>query len=131
HPLRLPVARLLCNAYGASLYDHLPDAFAAVRVAAKRTLGQRAFDVQLMGAAALHLGNIAEMRTGEGKTLTGVFPAYLNALAGEGVHIVTVNDYLAKRDSEWMGRVHRFLGLEVGVILGQMPPEQRRIQYAA
>ena len=89
------------------------------------------FDVQLMGGAALHLGNIAEMKTGEGKTLTGVLPAYLNALAGNGVHVVTVNDYLAKRDSEWMGRVHRFLGLEVGVILAQMTPAERRVQYAA
>src|SRR5579862_5606408 len=116
---------------GETLDDLLPEAFATAREAAKRTLGQRAFDVQLMGAAALHLGNIAEMKTGEGKTLTGVFPAYLNALAGEGVHVVTVNDYLAKRDSEWMGRVHRFLGLEVGVILGQMTPAERKIQYAA
>jgi preprotein translocase subunit SecA len=116
---------------GETLDDLLPEAFAAVREAAKRTLGQRAFDVQLMGAAALHLGNIAEMRTGEGKTLTGVFPAYLNALAGDGVHVVTVNDYLAKRDSEWMGRVHRFLGLEVGVILADMEPPVRRQQYAA
>ena len=116
---------------GETLDDLLPEAFAAVREAAKRTLGQRAFDVQLMGAAALHLGNIAEMRTGEGKTLTGVFPAYLNALAGDGVHVVTVNDYLAKRDSEWMGRVHHFLGLEVGVILADMDPPMRRKQYAA
>ncbi len=116
---------------GETLDDLLPEAFAAVREAAKRTLGQRAFDVQLMGAAALHLGNIAEMRTGEGKTLTGVFPAYLNALAGQGVHVVTVNDYLAKRDSEWMGRVHHFLGLEVGVILADMDPPTRRKQYAA
>ena len=116
---------------GETLDDLLPEAFAAVREAAKRTLGQRAFDVQLMGAAALHLGNIAEMKTGEGKTLTGVFPAYLNALAGNGVHVVTVNDYLAKRDSEWMGRVHHFLGLEVGVILAQMSPAERRVQYAA
>src|SRR6202034_2796898 len=116
---------------GETLDDLLPEAFGAVREAAKRTLGQRAFDVQLMGAAALHLGNIAEMKTGEGKTLTGVFPAYLNALAGEGVHVVTVNDYLAKRDSEWMGRVHRFMGLEVGVILGQMTPAERRVAYAA
>jgi preprotein translocase subunit SecA len=115
---------------GETLDDLLPEAFATVREAAKRTLGQRAFDVQLMGAAALHLGNIAEMRTGEGKTLTGVFPAYLNALAGNGVHVVTVNDYLAKRDSEWMGRVHRFLGLSVGVILGSEPdPPTRRKQY--
>ncbi len=116
---------------GETLDDLLPEAFAAVREAAKRTLGQRAFDVQLMGAAALHMGNIAEMKTGEGKTLTGVFPAYLNALAGDGVHVVTVNDYLAKRDAEWMGRVHRLLGLEVGVILAQMTPAERRVQYAA
>jgi preprotein translocase subunit SecA len=118
-------------AAGETLDDLLPEAFAAAREAAQRTLGQRPFDVQLMGGAAMHLGNIAEMRTGEGKTLTGVLPAYLNALSGEGVHVVTVNDYLAKRDSEWMGRVHRFLGLEVGVILGEMTPEERRKQYAA
>src|SRR5499427_3653001 len=116
---------------GESLDDLLPEAFATVREAAKRTLGQRAFNVQLMGAAALHLGNIAEMKTGEGKTLTAVFPAYLNALAGQGVHVVTVNDYLAKRDSEWMGRVHRFLGLEVGVIHPEMTPDVRKAQYAA
>ncbi|HVB41581.1 MAG TPA: preprotein translocase subunit SecA [Streptosporangiaceae bacterium] len=116
---------------GASLDELLPEAFAAAREAAKRTLGQRAFDVQLMGGAALHLGNIAEMKTGEGKTLTGVFAAYLNALAGEGVHIVTVNDYLAKRDAEWMGRIHRLLGLDVGVILAEMEPDERRKQYAA
>src|SRR5690349_1228763 len=116
---------------GETLDDLLPEAFATVREAAKRTLGQRAFDVQLMGAAALHLGNIAEMKTGEGKTLTGVFPAYLNAIAGNGVHVVTVNDYLAKRDSEWMGRVHRFLGLEVGVILSEMDPPTRKKQYEA
>jgi preprotein translocase subunit SecA len=116
---------------GESLDDLLPEAFAAVREAARRTLGQRHFDVQLMGGAALHLGNIAEMRTGEGKTLTSVLPAYLNALSGKGVHVVTVNDYLAKRDSEWMGRVHRLLGLEVGVILSQMEPAERRKQYEA
>jgi preprotein translocase subunit SecA len=116
---------------GESLDDLLPEAFAAVREAAKRTLGQRHFDVQIMGGAALHFGNIAEMRTGEGKTLVATLPAYLNALAGDGVHVVTVNDYLAKRDAEWMGRVHRFLGLEVGVILAQMEPEERRKQYAA
>src|SRR5580658_9613523 len=116
---------------GESLDDLLPEAFATVREAAKRTLGQRHFDVQLMGGAALHLGNIAEMKTGEGKTLTSVLPAYLNALTGDGVHVVTVNDYLAKRDSEWMGRVHHFLGLEVGVILAQMPPEERRKAYEA
>src|SRR6266498_1128461 len=119
------------HADGESLDDLLPEAFAAVREAAKRTLGQRPFDVQLMGGAALHFGNIAEMKTGEGKTLAGVLPAYLNALAGRGVHIITVNDYLAKRDSEWMGRVHHFLGLEVGCILAQMEPEERRKQYDA
>ncbi|MFN2495058.1 MAG: preprotein translocase subunit SecA [Pseudonocardiaceae bacterium] len=116
---------------GESLDELLPEAFAVAREAAKRTLGQRHFDVQLMGGAALHLGNIAEMRTGEGKTLTSVLPAYLNAIAGKGVHIVTVNDYLAKRDAEWMGRVHRFLGLDVGVILSQMAPADRRAAYHA
>ena len=116
---------------GESLDDLLPEAFATAREGARRTLGQRHFDVQLMGGAAMHLGNIAEMRTGEGKTLTCVLPAYLNALTGEGVHVVTVNDYLAKRDAEWMGRIHRFLGLEVGVILAEMTPEERRRQYAA
>jgi preprotein translocase subunit SecA len=114
---------------GEELDDILPEAFAAVREAAKRTLGQRHFDVQLMGGAALHLGNIAEMKTGEGKTLTSVLPVYLNALAGKGVHVVTVNDYLAKRDAEWMGRVHRFLGLSVGVILANEPPATRRAAY--
>jgi preprotein translocase subunit SecA len=114
-----------------SLDELLPETFAVVREAARRTLGQRHFDVQLMGGAALHLGNVAEMRTGEGKTLTCVLPAYLNAIAGKGVHVVTVNDYLAKRDSEWMGRVHRFLGLEVGVILSQMTPDERRAAYHA
>ncbi len=116
---------------GTSLDDLLPDAFAVAREAAHRVLSQRPFDVQVMGAAALHFGNVAEMKTGEGKTLTAVLPAYLNALAGNGVHIVTVNDYLAKRDSEWMGRVHRFLGLDVGVILSQMTPEERRAAYHA
>jgi preprotein translocase subunit SecA len=116
---------------GESLDDLLPEAFATAREAAKRTLGQRHFDVQIMGGAALHMGNIAEMRTGEGKTLTCVLPAYLNALEGKGVHVVTVNDYLAKRDAEWMGRVHQFLGLEVGVILADMTPEDRRKAYAA
>ena len=107
---------------GETLDDLLPEAFAVAREAAWRVLDQRPFDVQVMGAAALHLGNVAEMKTGEGKTLTCVLPAYLNSLAGEGVHIVTVNDYLAKRDSEWMGRVHRFLGLQVGVILAADDP---------
>ena len=116
---------------GESLESVLPEAFAVVREAAKRTLGQRHYDVQLMGGAALHKGNIAEMRTGEGKTLVSTLPAYLNALTGKGVHIVTVNDYLAERDSEWMGRVHRFLGLRVGVILSSMSPSERREAYAA
>ncbi|MFM8352509.1 MAG: preprotein translocase subunit SecA, partial [Actinomycetales bacterium] len=116
---------------GESLDDLLPEAFATVREAARRTLGQRHYDVQLMGGAALHLGNIAEMRTGEGKTLVSTLPAYLNAISGKGVHVVTVNDYLAERDAEWMGRVHRFLGLEVGVILANMTPERRREAYAA
>lgn len=115
---------------GESLDDLLPEAFATAREAAKRVLGQRHYDVQLMGGAALHLGNIAEMKTGEGKTLTCVLPAYLNALSGGGVHVVTVNDYLAKRDAEWMGRVHQFLGLEVGVILPQMTPDERRVAYS-
>jgi len=118
-------------AEGETLDDLLPEAFAAVREAATRTLGQRHFDVQIMGGAALHGGNIAEMKTGEGKTLTAVLPAYLNALAGNGVHVVTVNDYLAKRDAEWMGRIHHFLGLEVGVILAEMTPEERRKAYNA
>ncbi len=116
---------------GETLDDLLPEAFAAVREAASRTLGQRHYDVQIMGGAALHLGNIAEMKTGEGKTLVSTLPAYLNALSGDGVHVITVNDYLAERDSAWMGRVHRFLGLEVGCILAQMTPEQRRKAYAA
>jgi preprotein translocase subunit SecA len=115
---------------GETLDDLLPEAFACVREAAKRTLGQRHFDVQLMGGAALHLGNIAEMKTGEGKTLVATAPAYLNALAGKGVHVITVNDYLASYQSELMGRVYRFLGLSVGCILAQMPPEERRQQYA-
>jgi preprotein translocase subunit SecA len=116
---------------GQTLDDILPEAFAVVREAAKRTLGQRHYDVQLMGGAALHLGNIAEMRTGEGKTLVATLPSYLNALAGKGVHVVTVNDYLAERDSEWMGRIHRFLGLSVGVILNSMTPAERRAAYSA
>jgi len=119
------------HADGEALDDLLPEAFATVREAASRVLGQRHFDVQLMGGGALHFGNIAEMKTGEGKTLTSVLPAYLNALTGRGVHIVTVNDYLAKYHAEWMGRVHRFLGLEVGVILANMDPEERRKAYAA
>ena len=116
---------------GETLDLILPEAFAVVREAAKRTLGQRHYDVQIMGGAALHRGNIAEMKTGEGKTLVSTLPAYLNALTGKGVHIVTVNDYLAERDSEWMGRVHRFLGLKVGVILASMSPAERRVAYSA
>ncbi|MEJ6618899.1 MAG: preprotein translocase subunit SecA [Candidatus Planktophila sp.] len=112
-----------------TLDDLLPEAFAVVREAAKRTLGQRHYDVQIMGGAALHRGNIAEMRTGEGKTLVATLPSYLNALAGRGIHVVTVNDYLAERDSEWMGRIHRFLGLSVGVIVNSMTPAQRRMAY--
>ena len=115
---------------GEEIDDLWIEAFAVAREAAWRTLGQRHFDVQVMGGAALHLGNIAEMKTGEGKTLTCVLPAYLNALGGKGVHVVTVNDYLAQRDSENMGRVHRFLGLEVGVILANENPQHRREQYA-
>ncbi len=116
---------------GEKLDDLLPEAFAVAREAAWRVLSQRHFDVQVMGGAALHFGNVAEMKTGEGKTLTCVLPAYLNALSGKGVHVVTVNDYLARRDSEWMGRVHRFLGLEVGVILSGLNPDERRAAYAA
>ena len=116
---------------GEDLDDLLPEAFAVVREASKRTLGQRHYDVQIMGGAALHMGNIAEMRTGEGKTLVATLPSYLNALSGRGVHIVTTNDYLAERDSEWMGRIHRFLGLKVGVILASMSPAERRSNYLA
>jgi preprotein translocase subunit SecA len=114
-----------------SLDDLLPEAFAAVREASRRTLGKRHFDVQLVGGVALHWGHIAEMRTGEGKTLVATLPAYLNALTGQGVHIVTVSDYLAKRDAEWMGAIYRFLGLDVGVILSSTTPRERRTNYAA
>src|SRR5690348_10380765 len=116
-------------AEGESLDSLLPEAFATAREGARRVLGQRAYDVQIMGAAALHFGNIPEMKTGEGKTLTGVFPAYLNALSGKGVHIITVNDYLAQRDAEWVGRVHVFLGLTVGVILPNRPAAEHRAAY--
>src|SRR5712672_662118 len=105
---------------GAELDDLLVEAFATVREASKRTLGQRHFDVQLMGGIVLHRGMIAEMKTGEGKTLVSTLPVYLNALTGKGVHIVTVNDYLAQRDADWMGRIYRFLGLTVGVNLSQL-----------
>ncbi|MBB1502193.1 preprotein translocase subunit SecA [Propioniciclava sp. MC1683] len=116
---------------GETLDDLLPEAFATVREASRRVLGKRHFDVQLMGGAALHQANIAEMKTGEGKTLTATLPSYLNALTGKGVHVVTVNDYLAKYQSEQMGRVHHFLGLETGVILQHMTPAERRVAYAA
>jgi preprotein translocase subunit SecA len=116
---------------GETLEHIMPEAFAVVREAAKRVIGQRHFDVQVMGGAALHMGYIAEMKTGEGKTLVSTLPAYLNGLAGNGVHVVTVNDYLVKYHAEWMGRIHRFLGLEVGMILAQMPPAERRAAYAA
>ncbi|MGH6871859.1 MAG: preprotein translocase subunit SecA [Rhizomicrobium sp.] len=118
-------------AKGETLEDLLDDAFAVVREAAKRTLGQRHFDVQLVGGMVLHGGNIAEMKTGEGKTLVATLPVYLNALAGEGVHVVTVNDYLAKRDAEWMGQIYRFLGLAVGCIVHGLSDEQRKEAYAA
>ena len=116
---------------GESLDDLMPEAFATVREAAWRTLGQRHYDVQIMGGAALHLGNIAEMRTGEGKTLVATLPSYLNAISGQGVHVITVNDYLAERDSQWMGRVHRFLGVSVTCILANQNPAERRVAYAA
>jgi preprotein translocase subunit SecA len=118
-------------AKGETLDALLPEAFAVVREAGKRALGMRHFDVQLIGGMVLHDGKIAEMRTGEGKTLVATLAAYLNALAGKGVHIVTVNDYLANRDAEWMGRLHRFLGLSVGVNLSQMQHEDKQAAYAA
>src|SRR6476646_608847 len=111
---------------GESLDDLLPEAFAVVREAGKRVLGMRHFDVQLLGGMILHDGQIAEMKTGEGKTLVATLPAYLNALLGRGVHVVTVNDYLARRDAEWMGQVHRFLGLSVGLIQQSMTPNERK-----
>lgn len=115
---------------GETLDDLLPEAFAVVREAGKRVLNMEHFRVQLIGGIILHQGRIAEMKTGEGKTLVSTLPAYLNALEGKGVHIVTVNDYLAKRDAEWMGEIHKFLGLTVGVVLNSMTPEERRAQYA-
>ena len=118
-------------AKGETLDDILPEAFAALREAADRVLGLRPYQVQLIGGIVLHQGRIAEMKTGEGKTLVATLPAYLNALAGEGVHIVTVNDYLAKRDSEWMGKVHRFLGLSVGLIVHDLSKEERQAAYNA
>ena len=114
---------------GETLDDLLPEAYAAVREAAFRSLGMRHYRVQLIGGIILHQGRIAEMKTGEGKTLVSTLPAYLNALEGNGVHIVTVNDYLAKRDAEWMGKVHEFLGLTVGVVLNSMDKTERRAAY--
>src|SRR5205807_3755230 len=116
---------------GETLDALLPEAFAIVREAGKRVLQMRHFDVQLIGGMVLHNGKIAEMRTGEGKTLVSTLPGYLNALGGKGVHIVTVNDYLAARDADWMGRIYKFLGLTVGVNLSQMPHDQKQTAYAA
>ena len=116
---------------GKTLDDILPEAFATVREASKRVLGMRHFDVQLIGGIILHQGRIAEMKTGEGKTLVATLPVYLNALTGKGVHVITVNDYLAKRDSEWMGKVYKFLGLTVGLVVAGMEPEAKREAYHA
>ena len=118
-------------AAGETTDDILPEAFATVREAADRVLGLRHYRVQLLGGIVLHQGRIAEMRTGEGKTLVATLPAYLNALTGQGVHIVTVNDYLARRDSEWMGKVYRFLGMTVGLVVHGVPPEEKHAAYAA
>src|SRR5512142_2696054 len=118
-------------AKGETIDDLLVEAFAVVREAAKRTLGQRHFDVQLKGGMVLHAGKIAEMKTGEGKTLVATLPVYLNALEGKGVHVVTVNDYLARRDSEWMGQIYKFLGLKVGCIVHELNDAERRDSYAA
>ncbi len=115
---------------GETLDDILPEAYAVVREAAKRVLDMEHYRVQLIGGIILHQGRIAEMKTGEGKTLVSTLPAYLNALEGRGVHIVTVNDYLAARDAEWMGEIHKFLGLTVGVVLNSMDNDERREQYA-
>ncbi|HXP25006.1 MAG TPA: hypothetical protein VN891_04455, partial [Steroidobacteraceae bacterium] len=117
-------------AAGTPLDDLIPEAFALVREASRRQLGMRHFDVQLIGGLALNAGKISEMRTGEGKTLMATLPAYLNALTGDGVHVVTVNEYLAQRDSEWMGPVYRFLGMEVGVIKNAQSPDEKRAAYA-
>src|SRR6056297_2151531 len=116
---------------GESLDALLPEAFANCREAARRALGLRAFDVQLMGGIFLHQGNISEMKTGEGKTLVATFPAYLNALTGRGVHIVTVNDYLARRDAEWMSKVYGALGMTTGVVVPQQPEDEKRVAYQA
>ncbi len=119
------------HADGEDLDDLLVDAFATVREAAKRTLGQRHFDVQLSGGMVLHNGMIAEMKTGEGKTLVATLPVYLNALTGKGVHVVTVNDYLARRDADWMGQIYSVLGLDVGCIVHGLDDDERARQYAA
>ena len=119
------------HAKGETLDELLPEAFAAIREAADRVLGMRPYPVQILGGIILHQGRIAEMKTGEGKTLVAVAPCYLNALTGKGVHVVTVNDYLATRDSQWMGKVHRFMGLTVGLVVPNMTPAQRRQAYAA
>ena len=116
---------------GKTLDDILPEAFAVVREASKRVLGMRHFDVQLIGGIILHQGRIAEMKTGEGKTLVATLPVYLNALTGRGVHVITVNDYLAKRDSEWMGKLYKFLGLSVGLVIAGMDPQAKQKAYAA
>ena len=117
-------------AEGKTLDDILPEAFAVVREASRRVLGMRHFDVQLIGGIILHQGRIAEMKTGEGKTLVATLPAYLNALEGKGVHIITVNDYLAKRDSEWMGKLYKFLGMSVGLVIAGMEPKDKQKAYA-
>ena len=116
---------------GETLDDILPDAFAVCREATDRVLGTPHFPVQILGGIVLHQGRIAEMKTGEGKTQTVVLPAYLNALSGKGVHVVTVNDYLARRDSEWMGKVYRFLGLTVGLVIHEVEPARRKAMYEA
>ena len=116
---------------GETLDDILPEAFAAVREASDRVLGLRPYPVQLIGGIVLHQGRIAEMKTGEGKTLVAILPSYLNALTGKGVHVVTVNDYLAKYQCEWMGKVYRYMGLTVGLVIPGMEPKERRAAYAA
>ncbi|MCK5091852.1 MAG: preprotein translocase subunit SecA, partial [Gammaproteobacteria bacterium] len=116
---------------GESLEDLLPEVFATVREASRRVLNMRHFDVQLIGGMVLHQSKISEMRTGEGKTLVATLPVYLNALTGKGVHVITVNDYLAKRDAEWMGRLYTFLGMTTGVVIGEMSPDEKREAYAS
>ncbi len=128
--MRAPTSSRNKLADGKTLDDILVPAFATCREAAKRTLGQRHFDVQLIGGMILHEGSISEMKTGEGKTLVATLPVYLNALAGRGVHVVTVNDYLAKRDAEWMGQIYNFLGLTVGVIVHGLEDPERKAAYA-